>query len=114
MMFNTPPDQTELEKWSLVTPVTSTPKVKSTVCSRSQANHAAPTWAQTQDNFLIYFKQDQCQVVRGGSSAPACARRRQALPPVSGRDRASIQPTERCINQQMPSAGRPQPQAAQP
>jgi len=114
MMFNTPPDQTELEKWSLVTPVTSTPKVKSTVCSRSQANHAAPTWAQTQDNFLIYFKQDQCQVVRGGSSAPAYARWRQALPPVSGRDQASIQPTERCINQQMPSAGRPQPQAAQP
>ena len=72
------------------------------------------TWAQTQDNFLIYFKQDQCQVVRGGSSAPAYDRRRQALPPVSGRDQASIQPTERCINQQMPSAGRPQPQAAQP
>ena len=82
IMFNTPPHQTELEKWSLVTPVTSsTPEVKSTVCSRSQANHAAPTWAQTQDNFLIYFKQDQCQVVRGGSSAPACARRRRALPP---------------------------------
>ena len=81
MMFNTPPDQTELEKWSLVTPVTSTPEVKSTVCSRSQANHAAPTWAQTQDNLHIYFQQDQCQVVRGGSSAPACARRRQALPP---------------------------------
>ena len=84
MMFNTPPDQTELEKWSLVTPVTSTPEVKSTVCSRSQANHAAPTWAQTQDNFLIYFKQDQCQVVRGGSSAPAYARRSPRVRPRSG------------------------------
>ena len=35
-----------LRRWSLGIPTTS---MKGTVCSRSQANHAAPTWAQTQD-----------------------------------------------------------------